>query len=163
MIRVAVVTVSDSAVAGTRADKSGPALVEKLQGLGWEVMSTHLVPDEPAEITALLLKLVSTVQVIVTTGGTGLGPRDRTPEAVRSIAEREVPGFGEFMRAEGRKSTKFADLSRSAAFTLKAALILSLPGSPKGAVDSLLAVAGLIPHAVDLLQGKTEHQAEPKV
>jgi molybdenum cofactor synthesis domain-containing protein len=164
VIRVAIVTISDSAVAGTRADASGPALESLAKELGWEVKEKHVLPDDREKIGSLLSNLGRSdgLDLIVTTGGTGLGPRDRTPEATRGIAEREVPGFGELMRAEGRKSNKFADLSRSTAFTLEAALILNLPGSPKGAVDSLKAVSGLIPHAVDLLHGRTEHKAERK-
>jgi len=157
MIRVAIVTLSDSAVAGTREDASGPALEQEAQTLGWTVATRHVLADEPAELSALLSTLAGTVGLILTTGGTGLSPRDRTPEATRAISEREVPGFGELMRAEGRKTTKFADLSRSAAFTLGTTLIINLPGSPKGAVESLRAVAALVPHAVDLLQGRTGH------
>jgi len=168
MIRVAVITTSDSAVAGTRADKSGPALEAHATELGWIVTSRHLVPDEAPQISALLVRLIEEgeTDVILTTGGTGLAPRDVTPEATRAIASREVPGFGERMRAEGLKATRFAPLSRSAAFTAGTVLILNLPGSPKGAVESLQAVAELIPHAVDLLNGRTEHaqqhSAEPK-
>ena len=165
VIRVAVITTSDSAVAGTRADKSGPALEARAAELGWTVVSRHLIPDEAPQITALLDRLVKEGQtnVILTTGGTGLAPRDVTPEATRAISSREVPGFGERMRAEGLKSTRFAPLSRSAAFTAGAVLILNLPGSPKGAVESLDAVAGLIPHAVDLLNGRTEHAPQHSV
>jgi molybdenum cofactor synthesis domain-containing protein len=164
LIRAAIITTSDSAVAGTRADKSGETLETRAAQLGWIVSSRYLVPDEAPQITALLSRLVSehTVDIILTTGGTGLGPRDVTPEATRVIASREVPGFGERMRAEGLKKTKFAPLSRSAAFTAGPVLILNLPGSPKGAVESLDAVAELIPHAVDLLHGRTEHVPQKK-
>ncbi len=159
MIRVAVVTTSDSAMAGTREDKSGPALEARVAEHGWTLVSRHLVPDEEDVIRALLRSLVGegATDLILTTGGTGLAPRDVTPEATRAVASREVPGFGEKMRADGLKQTKFAPLSRSAAFTAGTVLILNLPGSPKGAVESLEAVAELIPHAVDLLHGKTEH------
>jgi molybdenum cofactor synthesis domain-containing protein len=97
------------------------------------------------------------VDVILTTGGTGLGPRDVTPEATKAVADRDVPGFGELMRLEGAKHTPLAALSRSGAYTRGEVLILNFPGSPKGALESLEAVAGLIPHAVDLLHGRTEH------
>jgi molybdopterin adenylyltransferase len=159
MIRTAVVTVSDSTFAGVRQDKSGPALETRVAELGWTVTSRHLVPDETVQISSLLSELVHgrAVDLIVTTGGTGLAQRDVTPEATRAVSNREIPGFGERMRAEGLKSTKFAPLSRSAAFTAGTALILNLPGSPRGAVESLDAVAVLIPHAVDLLHGRTEH------
>jgi molybdopterin adenylyltransferase len=159
MIRVAVLTVSDSAVAGTREDLSGPALEQRVLELGWVPSMKRLVRDEVYEISAELSALAHSgeIDIILSTGGTGIAPRDVTPEAVRSVASREVPGFGEVMRAEGRKSTAFAALSRSAAYTLGEVLIVTLPGSPRGAIDSLNAVAGLVPHAVSLLQGRTEH------
>ncbi len=99
--------------------------------------------------------------MILTTGGTGIAPRDLTAEAVRAIADREIPGLGEVMRAEGRKSTKFAALSRSGGYVVAATLIVTLPGSPRGAIESLNAVVELIPHVVDLLHGRTEHQQKP--
>jgi molybdopterin adenylyltransferase len=154
------VTVSDSAIAGTRADLSGPALETHVLGLGWTIVAKHIVPDEAAQISDLLASLADggEVDVILTTGGTGLALRDVTPEATRTIAHREVPGFGEIMRTEGRKSARFAALSRGGASTRGATLIINLPGSPRGAVDSLVAVADLIPHSVDLLQGRTQHR-----
>jgi|SRR5579871_1487108 len=159
MIRVAILTVSDSAVAGTREDRSGPALEERVLALGWMATLKRLVRDEVYEISAELSALAHSgeVDVILSTGGTGISPRDVTPEAVRSVAPREIPGFGEAMRAEGRKSTVFAALSRSGAYTLGEVLIVTFPGSPRGAIDSLNAVADLIPHAVNLLHGRTEH------
>ena len=160
MIKIAIITISDTASAGERADRSGPALIECVNKLGWEVSETKLVPDDFAAIQAAILELsgaLTAIDVILTTGGTGVSQRDRTPEATRSIAEREIPGFGELMRAEGAKVTRYSYLSRSTAFTLKQALILNLPGSPKGAVQSVEAVAHLIPHAVDLLHGRTQH------
>jgi len=161
MIRASIITISDSAVAGTRADRSGPALEARALELGYQIASRKLVPDEANQIAALVSELADSGQtdLILCTGGTGLAPRDVTPEAIRPIADREVPGFGELMRAEGRKSTPYAALSRSTAFTRKAALILTFPGSPRGAVESLDAVSALIPHAVNLLQGRTEHHA----
>jgi molybdopterin adenylyltransferase len=164
MIRVAVITISDSAVAGTRQDRSGPALVDRMTQLGWQIASTKLVPDEVGEIGAAMSEMADSgeIDLILSTGGTGLSPRDVTPEAARSVAEREVPGFGEVMRAKGRNSTPMASLSRSAAFTRGPALILTLPGSPRGAVESLEAVMDLIPHAVNLLHGRTEHDAKPQ-
>jgi molybdopterin adenylyltransferase len=159
MIRIAVVTISDSAVAGTREDLSGPALEQRVRELGWTVVAKRLLPDEVMEIAKALVELADggEVDVILTTGGTGLALRDVTPEATRAVANREVPGFGELMRAEGLKTTRMAPLSRGGAATRGSALIVNLPGSPRGALDSLNVVAGLVPHAVDLLHGRTQH------
>jgi len=159
VIQVAVLTISDSAVAGTRADASGPALEQRVQELGWIVAKKQVLPDEVMPIAQALIALADGggIDLIVTTGGTGLGPRDVTPEATRAAAHRDVPGFGELMRAEGLKTTKFAPLSRSGGAARGSTLILNLPGSPRGAVDSFNAVAALIPHAVDLLHGRTKH------
>jgi molybdenum cofactor synthesis domain-containing protein len=159
-MRAAILTISDSAVAGTRADLSGPALEAKAVELGWTVVNRLTLPDEQEHISTALRELADSGEfdVIVTTGGTGLAPRDVTPEATKRIADRDVPGFGELMRSEGLKTTKFAPLSRGGASTRGTALILNVPGSPKGAVQSLMAVAQLIPHVVDLLHGRTEHK-----
>ena len=162
-IRVAIVTISDGVAAGTREDRSAAELVRRSAELGWELEDQRVVADDVHGISTLLTALVASnaIDVILTTGGTGLGPRDVTPEAVRAIADREVPGFGELMRSEGAKHTPRAALSRSGAYTRGEVLILTFPGSPKGALESLEAVAGLIPHAVDLLHGRTEHDAKP--
>jgi molybdenum cofactor synthesis domain-containing protein len=163
VIRVAVITVSDSAAAGTRSDLSGPALVDRVTQLGWQIARTKLVRDEVHEIAEAMSGLADSgeIDVILSTGGTGVALRDVTPEAARSVAPREVPGFGEVMRAKGRNSTPMAALSRSGAYTRGATLIVTLPGSPRGAVESLDAVMDLIPHAVNLLHGRTEHDAKP--
>lgn len=163
MIRVAIVTISDGVAAGTREDRSGAELAHLSAERGWRVEDQRSVADEVQGISTLLTALVAShaIDVILTTGGTGLGPRDVTPEAVRAIADREVPGFGELMRSEGAKHTLRAALSRSGAYTRGEVLILTFPGSPKGALESLEAVAALIPHAVDLLHGRTEHHAKP--
>ena len=160
MMRVAILTISDSAVAGTREDRSGPALAAKAAELGWEVAEKAVLPDEEERIATALQTLADggNVDLILTTGGTGLAPRDVTPEATRRVSDREVPGFGELMRSEGLKATRFAPLSRGGAACRGQALIVNLPGSPRGAVESLVAVAHLIPHAVDLLHGRTEHK-----
>lgn len=163
MIRAAIVTISDGVAAGTREDRSGAELARRAGKLGWHIEDQRVVSDDGNAIAPLLVALASSgaIDVIVTTGGTGLGPRDGTPEATRSVADREVAGFGELMRAEGLKHTPLAVLSRSGAYTRGEVLILNLPGSPKGALESLDAVAKLIPHAVDLLHGRTEHHAKP--
>lgn len=158
-IPVAVLTVSDSAVAGTRADRSGPAVQQRLEQLGYRVARLDLVPDERPEIAAKLRAIAAAgeVSAIFTTGGTGIAPRDVTPEATRDVVEREFPGIGEVMRYEGRLKVPTAPLSRATAGNLGAVLIVNLPGSPKGAVESLDAIVNLVPHMVDLLRGKTEH------
>src|SRR5882762_10933738 len=158
----AVITISDSAFAGTRADKSGPAVRERLERLGWKVAVTEVLPDEAGRIAARLAELADagSVAAIFTTGGTGIALRDVTPEATRSILDREIPGFGELMRARGRESTPLAVLSRSLAGTRGLVLIVNLPGSPKGALQSLDAIVELAPHVLDLLSGRTAYATE---
>jgi len=160
VIRVAILTISDSAVAGTREDVSGPVLAAKVAELGWSIVARQVHPDDREKIAAAMTQLIDSgeIDVLLSTGGTGLGPRDVTPEAAKTIADRDIPGFGELMRSEGRKSTRFASLSRGGAAARGSVLIVNFPGSPKGAVDSLVAVTDLIPHAVDLLHGRTEHK-----
>jgi molybdopterin adenylyltransferase len=164
MINAAVVTISDSVSAGTRTDRSGPAVRERLEQLGWKVSVIETIPDEAAEIGARLATLADGGQVaaIFTTGGTGVSPRDVTPEATRTVLHREIPGFGELMRARGREATPLAALSRSLAGTRGRVLIVNLPGSPKGAVQSLDAIVELVPHVLELLQGQTEHTVAPQ-
>jgi molybdopterin adenylyltransferase len=155
----AVITVSDSAFAGVRVDKSGAAVRRRLESLGWSVAVAEVLPDEIERIAARLAELAdaNTVSAIFTTGGTGIALRDVTPEATRRILDREIPGFGELMRAKGRESTPLAVLSRSLAGTRGKVLIVNLPGSPRGALESLNAIVELAPHVHDLLSGKTEH------
>lgn len=160
MIRVAILTVSDSVVKGTREDLSGRALQTRAEALGWAVTASGVVPDETDQIAAQLEGWAESGEfdVLLSTGGTGIALRDVTPEAVRRVIDREIPGIGERMRAEGLKATRLAPLSRSLAGTRGKVLIMAMPGSPNGAVESLDAVAHLVPHMVDLLQGKTEHK-----
>ena len=163
MIRAAVITVSDSVVAGTREDRSGAKLRERAESLGWTVEASELVADEADQIANLLCRWADSgqVSVILTTGGTGVALRDVTPEATRGVLEREIPGMAELMRMEGCKSTPFAVLSRGLAGVRGRCLIVNLPGSPKGAVESLDAIAKLIPHVNDLLEGRTSHADVP--
>jgi len=163
MIRVALITVSDSVAAGTREDRSGPKLRGQVESFGWQVAAEEIVPDERDQIAAMVRRLADSGQcsVVITTGGTGVALRDVTPEATRDVIDREIPGLAELMRAEGRKATHFAVLSRAVAGTRGRTLILNVPGSPKGAVESLDAVAKLIPHIVDLLEGRTSHRDVP--
>ncbi len=161
MIHAAVLTISDSASAGTRADRSGPAVRERLEQLGWKVSTLDVVPDEAPVISARLAALADGGQIaaIFTTGGTGLAARDVTPEATRAVIDREIPGLPELMRARGRESTPLAALSRAVAGTRGQVLIVNLPGSPKGAIESLDAIVELVPHVLELLRGHTEHAA----
>jgi len=154
-MRVSILTISDSVAAGTYEDRSGPAVAARCKGLGWEVVSTAVLADDRAAIEAHLKKVAESdgADLIFTTGGTGVGPRDVTPEATLAIAERLIPGFAEHMRAEGRKKTPRALLSRAAAAIRRNAIIVNLPGSPTGAVESLDAIADLLPHAVAVLHG----------
>jgi molybdopterin adenylyltransferase len=156
---VAVITVSDSAHAGKRTDASGPAVRTRLEQLGWCVAVTETVPDDAVRISERLIAVADGNQVcaIFTTGGTGVALRDVTPEATRAVIDREIPGLGELMRAAGRSSTPYSVLSRAIAGTRGKVLIVNLPGSPRGAVESLDAIVELVPHVLELLSGKTEH------
>jgi len=164
--RAAVLTVSDGVTNGTRDDESGDVTVQLLAGAGFEVSERRVVPDEGPEIESALRELAATHGLVVTTGGTGFGPRDVTPEATRAVIEREAPGLAELMRATGLAHTPMAALSRAVAGALGGALILNLPGSPQGVRESLVSVLPVIPHAVELLGGAvgghpTGHRSDP--
>jgi molybdenum cofactor synthesis domain-containing protein len=156
-LTAAVVTVSDSCARGNRKDASGPAVAQLLQQLHFSVSVREVVPDESIQIQNLLIRLAREVRFVVTTGGTGIAPRDVTPEATVAVCDRLLLGVAEQMRRQGVKKTPLAALSRGVCGVRGCALILNLPGSPAGAVESLQAVAGLIPHALDLLSGNTQH------
>jgi molybdopterin adenylyltransferase len=156
-LTAAVVTVSDSCARGDRADLSGPAVAEVLKKSGFRLVATRIVQDDSMQIQNALVHLAIDARLIVTTGGTGIAPRDVTPEATEAICDRLIDGVAERMRLEGREKTPFSALSRAVCGVRGKTLILNLPGSPGGAVESLEAVLDVIPHALDLLDGKTEH------
>lgn len=154
-MRVAVLTISDSVASGERVDLSGPAVVQRCRDLGWEITSALRCSDDPDQVRSHLRKLADSrsADLILTTGGTGLGPRDNTPEATLEIGEKVVPGLAEEIRRKGAELTPTAILSRGVAVLRQRSIILNLPGSPKGAVESLDALAQLLPHAVRVLHG----------
>jgi molybdopterin adenylyltransferase len=157
-----VVTASDGVAYGHRTDDSGRAVEELLTGAGFTVTSREVVPDEREQIAELLRRLADAgdVALIAITGGTGFGPRDVTPEATEDAIDRRAPGLAEAMRASGRASTPMADLSRGVCGVRGSTLVVDLPGSPRGAVESLTAVLDLLPHALDLLAGETRRHPE---
>ena len=158
MIRARVVTCSDAAARGEREDRSGPAVRDLLERHGCNVDAVVVVADTIEFIaTALVDGTEAGNQLVVTTGGTGVAPRDVTPEATMKVCDRLVPGLGELMRAASLQKTPMAALSRAQAATRGTALVVNLPGSVSGAVENLSAILHLIPHAVELLAGKTEH------
>lgn len=157
-LSAAVITVSDSCSRGEREDRSGPAVAQLLESLKVPVTIREVVPDDKIQIQNLIIRLAREVRLIATTGGTGIAARDVTPEATMAVCDRMIPGFAEKMRSEGAKKTPLAALSRGVCGIRGTTLILNLPGSPTGAVESLQAVADLIPHSLDLLVGKTEHK-----
>ena len=161
MHTAAVVTISDSVARGQRTDRSGPATAEVLQQHGFDVTQQRAVVDDRSEIEQTLIQLSGQVRLIVTTGGTGVSERDVTPEATRAVCSKLIEGIPQKMRADGLASTGLAILSRGVCGVRGRSLILNLPGSPAGAVDSLQSVIEILPHALELLEGKTDHEDNP--
>ncbi len=159
MITVAVLTLSDKGSRGEREDLSGPAIEKMLRAIGAEVKHYEILPDEKDMIKDKLLEYSRKVDLILTTGGTGLSPRDVTPEATLEVIEREIPGIAEAMRAEGMKKTKRSILSRAVAGVRGQTLIVNLPGSPKAVKENLEVILEAIPHAVEKIKGDTSECA----
>ena len=159
-VNAAVITVSDSCALGLRVDRSGPAVVDRLRQAGFTVERSLIVPDDVAQISLAIREQAEQARLVVTAGGTGIAARDVTPEATRAVCERTLDGFGEHMRREGLKHTPFAPMSRAVSGTLGSSLVVNVPGNPQAAIQSLEAVLHLIPHALALLSGDTEH-ADP--
>ena len=153
-IRFGILTISDRSARGERTDSSGPALAALIQAQGWSITRQIILPDEESAIRSGLVEWADggDCDVILTTGGTGFASRDVTPEATRAVIERETPGLAEAMRLESFKKTPHAMLSRAVAGIRRRALIVNLPGSPKGAVENLYTILPVLPHAVQLLK-----------
>lgn len=160
-IRVAILTVSDRSARGEREDASGPALAAAVAEQGWQVVEQAIVPDDQSAIQQQLVHWcgLGSMDVVLTTGGTGFSPRDVTPEATAAVIERSAPGLAEAMRADSLKVTAHAMLSRAAAGIRGRTLIVNLPGSPKGALENLRTIQAVLPHAVELLQEKPSAEA----
>ena len=154
----AVLTASDGVTHGTREDESGAVIAAILRSNGFQVVRTMVVADERTAIAEALKELVGVARLVVTTGGTGFGPRDVTPEATRAVIEREAPGLAQVMLMAGLDKTPMAALSRAVVGAVGSSLIVNTPGSPRGARESIEAILGLLPHALELLAGNTEHR-----
>ncbi|MGE5326959.1 MAG: MogA/MoaB family molybdenum cofactor biosynthesis protein [Deltaproteobacteria bacterium] len=162
-LRAKILVLSDGAHRGAREDRTGPATRDLLEENGWTVTALEILPDDEAHIRARLTQWTDgdDCDAVFTAGGTGVGPRDVTPEATRAVIEKEIPGLAELIRLEGFKKTRQAVLSRALVGVRKGKLIVNLPGSVRGARESLGFILDLLPHTIDLVQGRTEHPAEP--
>ena len=158
-LRAKILVLSDACSRGERQDLSGQALRETLEANNWHVVSSEVLPDDCERIRERLEGWLGQddCDAIFTTGGTGLSPRDVTPEATRAVIEKEIPGLAELIRAEGVKKTRRAALSRGMVGIARGKVIVNLPGSPRGARESLEAILDLVPHAIDITQGRTQH------
>jgi len=156
MRRAVVITASDGVSAGVRQDASGMGVGERLEALGYTV-ERAVLPDEQTVLTEVLRETAKAHDLIVTTGGTGLTPRDVTPQATKAAIDYEIPGMAEAMRAAGRSSTPFADLSRGVVGVIGRTLVINLPGSPRGALESLTAIEAVLDHALETLAGPYDH------
>lgn len=156
-----MLTVSDGVASGSRLDGSGDALVDLLTAQGFDVVGRSVVADDSEEVSSAILALAGASRLVVTTGGTGFGPRDHTPEATRRVIDREAPGMAWLMLKAGLDSTPMAALSRGLVGTIGSTLVVNLPGNPKGAVENLTALVPVLGHALELLAGHTEHPPPP--
>lgn len=168
MLRARILILSDAVFAGKREDRSGPAVRELLESHGWTVLAREVLPDEAEQIRQRLESWTDAgdCDALFTSGGTGLSPRDVTPEATRAVVEKEVPGLAEWMRSQGASRNRMAVLSRGITGVRKGVLIVNLPGSPRGARESLESIIGVLAHAVDIAQGRTAHpeaKADPSL
>lgn len=163
MIKVGVLTLSDKGSKGEREDRSGPAIEELVKTIGAVVVSYDILPDEKALISKKLMALCKKeIDLILTTGGTGVSPRDVTPDATLEVITQEIPGIAEAMRLEGLKKTPYAMISRAVAGIRGKTLIINLPGSPKAVKENLSAILAIIPHTVEKIQGNNEECAAPE-
>lgn len=162
MITAAVITLSDKGSKGEREDLAGPEIVEIVKTIGIDVLFSEIIPDEFELIKQKLIEYSTKVDAVFTTGGTGLSPRDVTPEATLSVLDREIPGISEAMRSEGLKKTKRAMLSRAVAGVRGQTLIVNLPGSPKAVREGLAVILEVIPHAVEKIKGSSADCALPE-